>query len=327
MTTIKDVAARAGVSLGTASRVLSKSPHTSADSRAKVMQAAKQLGYVANGPAQSLRRARTNILGLLISDIRNPFFARLALSAEKEARKSGYMVVYGNANEDADTADEIVQVFSQQRVDGVLFSPQGIMTPHIRSFLKTGTPLVLLNRHLEGIEAPYFGTDNVQGMNQILQYLHERKHKRVAFVSGPTTISTGLERYRTFMEGRDSFGFDPDPRLVQIGNFLAEGGYRAAQDIIRSGLKPSAIIGANGETTVGILHALHDCLSTKEARRIEIVSFDDMEWFDFISPRISAVRNDATSIGREGAKGLIKLIQGKRVESKMIPTQFIDRSI
>ena len=129
------------------------------------------------------------------------------------------------------------------------------------------------------------------------------------------------------MEGRDSFGFDPDPRLVQIGNFLAEGGYRAAQDIIRSGLKPSAIIGANGETTVGILHALHDCLSTKEARRIEIVSFDDMEWFDFISPRISAVRNDATSIGREGAKGLIKLIQGKRAESKMIPTQFIDRSI
>lgn len=326
MATIKDVAAQAGVSLGTASRVLSKSPHTSAESRTRVMKAAAQLGYVANGQARSLRRSRTNILGLLISDIRNPFFARLALAAEEEARKSGYMVLYGNANENARTADEIVRVFAQQRVDGFLFSPQGKMTPHIRSFLETGTPLVLLNRRLDGIEAPCFGTDNAGGMNQILRYLHRRGHRRVAFVSGPTFISTGLERYRTFMEGRVRYGFETNPGLVQIGDFQAAGGYHAALHIIRSGLKPTAMVGANGETTVGMLRALHESLGAKEAREIEVVSFDDMTWFDFMDPPISAVRNDAASIGREGVRGLIKLIQGEPVESMMVPTRLIDRS-
>jgi len=125
MATIKDVALRAGVSLGTASRVLSGSSQTSPDSRARVLAAAAELDYITNGPARALRRARTDVLGLLVSDIRNPFFSELAHAAEQEARRLGYTVLLANANEDETQADEYLRIFASQRIDGLLLSPQG----------------------------------------------------------------------------------------------------------------------------------------------------------------------------------------------------------
>src|SRR5687767_1484976 len=111
MATIKDVAERAGVALGTASRVLSGSSQTSPDSRMRVLAAAAELKYIANGPARSLRRSKTDVIGLLVSDIRNPFFSELAHAAEQEARKHGYTVLLANANEDAAQADEYLRIF------------------------------------------------------------------------------------------------------------------------------------------------------------------------------------------------------------------------
>jgi LacI family transcriptional regulator len=326
MPTIKDVAERAGVSLGTASRVLSGGSSTSPKARARVQAAAAELNYIANGPARSLRSARTKVLGLLVSDIRNPFFSELAHAAEREAMRLGYTVLLANANEDETQADEYLRIFASQRIDGLLLSPQGPVSPQLTSLLRSGLPVVLLNRLIEGVDAPFFATDNSQGVGLVLDWLKDRGHTDVAFVGGPTTISTGAERKAAYLAGRASHGISIDDALIDAGDFLADGAERAMMRILDRGVRPTAVFGGNGPTTVGAVRALRQRLGASSASRIEVVSFDDLEWFEFVSPAISAVRHDTAAIGRLGVAGLLELIAGGTVASQRIPTTFIDRS-
>jgi len=324
--TIKDVAERAGVALGTASRVLSGSSQTSPDSRARVLAAAAELDYVAHGPARSLRRSRTDVLGLLVSDIRNPFFSELAHAAEREALALGYSVLLANANEDEAQADEYLGIFASQRIDGLLLSPQGPVTPRLTALVASGMPMVLLNRHAEGITAPLFETDNAQGVGLVLDWLQRRGHRDVAFVGGPESISTGAERLAAYRAGRAARGISTDDAFIDAGDFLPDGAAQAMTRILDRGVRPTAVFGTNGPTTLGAVRALHARLGREAASAIEVISFDDLDWFDFTAPRISAVRNDAASIGRLGVRGLIDLIAGRQVASRRIEMELVDRS-
>ncbi|MQM27860.1 LacI family DNA-binding transcriptional regulator [Glycomyces albidus] len=326
MATIKDVAARAGVAVGTASRVLSGSPQTSPDSRRRVLAAAAELGYIANGPARSLRRARTDVLGLLVSDIRSPFFSELAHAAEQEARAHGYTVILANANEDAAQADAVLDVFAAQRIDGLLLSPQGPKTPRLEALIAANLPIVLLNRSIDGVDAPLYGTDNAGGVAQALAWLQRRGHRDVAFIGGPESFSTGAERHDAYLAGREAHGISTDDALIDAGDFLADGAEAAMRRILDRGVTPTAVFGANGQTTLGAMRAVRERLGAEAASRIEFVSFDDVEWFAFMSPPVSAVRNDATGIGRAGVRGLLSLIGGGTAASERIPTTFVDRS-
>lgn len=326
MSTIKDVAAEAGVSLGTASRVLSGSSQTSAESRSKVLAAAAALKYIANGPARSLRRSRTDVLGLLISDIRNEFFAKLAHAAEQEARRLGFTVLLANADEDQHQVDEYLRIFSSQRVDGLLLAPQGELTAQLTGIAATGLPLVLMNRDLDGLDAPMIGTDNAGGVALVLSWLQRRGHRDVAFVGGPPSISTGSERGRAYLQGRESHGINTDDDLIDAGDFREEGAAQAMLRILDRGAVPTAVFGANGRTTQGAYRALRERLGAVTASRIEFVSFDDLEWFEFVHPPISAVRNRADEIGRLGVAALVDLIEGREANPARVPTTFVDRS-
>ena len=326
MATIKDVAARAGVALGTASRVLTGSSQTSADSRSRVLAAAAELNYIAHGPARSLRRARTDVLGLLVSDIRNPFFSELAHAAEQEAGRLGYTVLLANANEDQAQVDEYLRIFASQRIDGLLLSPQGGLSPQLSAVRASGLPLILLNRTVEGLDAPMIGTDNAGGVASVLDWLQQRGHRDVAFVGGPSTISTGAERLAAFRSGRESHGLSMDEALIDTGDFLPGGAAKALHRILDRGVHPTVVFGANGPTTLGVARALRERLGSDWAKQIAIVSFDDLDWFEFASPPISAVRNVAATIGRLGVARLVDLIEGREAQSERVATEFIDRS-
>jgi LacI family transcriptional regulator len=324
--TIKDVAARAGVALGTASRVLTGSSQTSPDSRSRVLAAAAGLNYIANGPARSLRRARTDVLGLLVSDIRNPFFSELAHAAEQEAGRLGYTVLLANANEDQAQVDEYLRIFASQRIDGLLLSPQGGLSPQVAAQRASGLPLVLMNRTVAGLDAPMIGTDNAGGVASVLDWLQKQGHHDVAFVGGPSTISTGAERLAAFRAGREAHGLSMDEALIDTGDFLPGGAAEAMHRILDRGVQPTIVFGANGPTTLGVVRALRERLGSEWAKQIAIVSFDDLDWFEFASPPISAVRNDATTIGRLGVARLVDLIEGREVQSERVATEFVDRS-
>jgi LacI family transcriptional regulator len=323
--TIKDVASRAGVSLGTASRVLSGSSQTSPDSRARVLAAAADLNYIANGPARSLRRSKTDVLGLVVSDIRNPFFSELAHAAEQEAGRLGYTVLLANANEEQKLVDEYLRTFAAQRIDGLLLSPQGGLSPQLAEVHASGLPLVLLNRLVPGLDAPMFGTDNAAGVRAVLDWLQRRGHRDVAYIGGPASISTGAERGHAYLDGRASHGLNVADDLVDAGDFLAEGAAAAMHRILDRGASFTAVFGANGPTTLGAVRALRERLGAAAAE-IEVVSFDDLDWFEFAAPAVSAVRNDAATIGRLGVAALVDLINGQPAASTRVPTTFVDRA-
>jgi LacI family transcriptional regulator len=326
MATIKDVAARAGVALGTASRVLSGSSQTSPDSRARVLAAAAELNYIANGPARSLRRSKTDVLGLIVSDIRNPFFSELAHAAEQEAGRLGYTMLLANANEEQTKVDEYLRIFAAQRIDGLLLSPQGGLSHQLAASYATGVPLVLMNRTVDGLDVPMYGTDNAGGVASILDWLQKQGHRDVAFVGGPSTISTGAERLAAFRAGRQSHGINEDEAFIDTGDFLESGAAKAMHRILDRGVRPTAVFGANGPTTMGAVHALRERLGPRWSEEIQVVSFDDLDWFEFASPPITAVRNDAATIGRLGVAGLVDLIEGRRATSLRVATELVDRS-
>lgn len=324
MATIKDVAARAGVSLGTASRVLSGSSQTSPDSRSRVLAAAAELQYVANGPARALRRARTDVLGLLLPDIRNPFFSELAHAAEQEARRLGYTVLLANADEDRDQEAAYLRTFASQRIDGLLLAPQQGGSPELESLHASGLPLVLVDRAVRGLDAPLLSTDNAQGVAQALAWLQAGGHRDVAFVGGPAAISTGVERRDAYLAGRAAHGISTDDALVDAGDFQLGSGTDAMLRILDRGVRPKAVFGADGLMTAGAMRALRQRLGDA-AREVEVVSFDDLDWFDLRSPGISAVVNDAAEIGRLGVAALADVIAGRPVASQRIATTFVDR--
>lgn len=326
MSTIKDVAARAGVALSTASRVLSGSTQTSPGSRARVLAAAADLSYVAHGPARSLRRAKTDVLGIILSDIRNPFFAELAHAAEQEAERHGYTVLMANANEDQARVDGYLHTFAAQRVDGLLLAPQGGLSHQLAEVAASGLPLVLLNRLVDGLDAPMYGTDNAQGVAAVLDWLQRHGHHDVAYVGGPVSMSTGSERLAAYLAGRQAHGITATDALVDAGDFREAGAAAAMHRILDRGVPFTAVFGANGPTTLGAVRVLRERLGVEAARKIEVVSFHDLDGFDLASPPISAVRNDAAEIGRLGVAGLLELIAGRTASSRRVPTTFIDRT-
>lgn len=326
MSTMKDVAKRAGVALGTASRVLSGSAQTSEESRKRVLEAAAELNYVGNGPARNLRRSRTEVLGLLVSDIRNPFFSELAHAAETEAMRHGYSVLLANADENATQADEYLRTFASQSIDGLLLAPQGPVTPQLESLISTRLPLVLLNRTLDGVAAPMIGTDNVGGVNQVLGWLQRRGHRDVAFIGGPSIFSTAVERRNAYVAGREAHGISLDDGLLDAGDFLSEGSESAMLRILDRGHRPTALFGVNEPTTLGAMRALRHRLGAEEASRVEVISWDDADWFELATPPISAVRIGAAEIGRLGVAGLLDLIAGRPVSSRRVATSLVDRT-
>ncbi|WP_075295615.1 MULTISPECIES: LacI family DNA-binding transcriptional regulator [unclassified Pseudonocardia] len=327
MATIRDVAARAGVSLGTVSRVLAGSTATSAASRERVAEAVAELGYVPNARAGSLRRARTDTVGILVSDVRNPFFAELAHAAEQEALRRGSVVMLANADEDAEQELTYLRAFGEQRVDGILLAPQ---SSDADRYLRAAAdrPLVMVDRTVRGAGIPHVAADNAGGVGQALEALAARGHERIGYVGGPATLSTGAERRSAFLTGRAERGLATDPRLIEEGDFRPDSGGRALARMLDAGASPTAVIAADGLMAMGVLAELR----VRGLRdRIELLSFDDLPWFAEVEPPVSAIANDATEMGRLSMALLLDAIAGPKGDGGpepdrlVVPTRLVDR--
>jgi LacI family transcriptional regulator len=183
--TIKDVAALAGVSPATASRVLSGNPATSPQSRQRVAAAVAQLDFHPNAQARALRSTRTNVIGLILSDVRNPFFADLAHTAEQAALAEGLVTLLGNANESIPQQNRYLDTFISQRVDGVIAAPQGEGSAGLHALLERDIPTVFVDRTVDGIDVPSVTTDSDSGIRQAAEHLARHGHERVGYIAGP----------------------------------------------------------------------------------------------------------------------------------------------
>jgi DNA-binding LacI/PurR family transcriptional regulator len=311
-TTIKDVAKYARVSVGTVSNVLSDSKTVGAAVRARVQNAIARLDYHPDRIARSLKAKRTRILGLLLSDITNPFFAQILRGAEDCALANGYVLIALNSDDKVDREVQMLSVLRSCRVDGILLvvAPNTGTAPHILNLLKSGIPIVCLDRVPENIPLDCVSVNNVQGSQVCVRHLIQQGHRQIGIIAGSSSLATAKERLKGYLTALQEAGIKPDPLLIKEGDFRQESGYRLGKELLLAHRRPTAVFISSGLMTVGFVQALNET-RLRCPEDIAIASFDDLPLSEIFRPHITAVVQPAYQLGREGAQLLIDRLQHK----------------
>lgn len=328
VTSIRDVARHAGVSTATVARVLSGSTPVSDDLAARVRRSISELRYVPNGVARSLSRGHTSLLGLLVSDIANPFSAQVARGLEDTAAKHGYHVLVGSSDFEPEREDQLLASFAARTVDAVALVSASGATKAMQRLLDTGIPLVFVDRHPgDGIKAPLIRTDNLSAAHDAVASLIELGHRDLAMISGPAALPTASQRLQGFRTACEEAGLRLRNECIREGFLGVDGGYRATREVLTLKPRPTALFSFNNMLAVGALRALREA-GIVVPRDISLITFDDMDLFPFVDPPITAIAQPAYQIGAEAARALISMLSGDRFVPRevVLPTEFRHRA-
>lgn len=324
--TIKEVARQAGVSVGTVSNVIGGTVGVSDFLRERVLRAVRDLDYHPNHVARSLKIRQTNMLGMVISDITNPFFPQLVRGAEDAAWKHNYVLTTFNSDDQLEREKQILAVLRKRNVDGmllVLAADQGDLT-HVRQAAAV-TPVVCLDRTTNSIDVDSVTVDNAAGARDCVAHLISRGHRRIGILAGALNLETGRERLRGYKEALAEAGIPEDPALIRRSDFRVETGYQEGKALLEQNPRPTAIFGCNCVITLGLLRALGD-LNLRCPEDVAVATFDDLPILGSIRPRLTAVAQPSYDIGFQGAELLIRRLTGDPGRQKIVlPTQLIIR--
>jgi LacI family transcriptional regulator len=264
------------------------------------------------------------VLGLLVSDVRNPFFADIAHAAEQAALDADYVSLLGNANENVDQQDRYIETFLTQRVDGVVLAPQG-PSATLEMLLASQMPVVFVDRKVGGFDVASVTTDSRHGVDEAVAHLVAAGHRRIGYIGGPQSISTGRDRHDAFIAALGRHDLRVDNELITFGDFRLASGTEAAERLLTLSERPTALLAADNLMAEGALTTIRS-QGLRVGADVEVIAFDDIEWFEHMDPPISVIAQDAGAVGRCAVELLLRVIAGDEPESVVLPTKFIDRS-
>jgi LacI family transcriptional regulator len=317
MATIKEIAGRAKVSVGTVSNVIAGRASVSPHRRERVLAAIEALDYHPNQVARSLKLRTTHMLGMVISDITNPFFPQLVRGAEEVALQRGYLLITFNTDDNVEREKYVLSVLRQRRVDGILLvvAPSPNRDEHIRSILQSDIPTVCLDRVPTRMEVDSVSVDNVGGARNGVRHLISLGHRKIAILTGPASLQTAAERLQGYTEAFNEARIPMCPDLILEGNFRSESGYQLGRKLLAGADRPTAVFACNNMMSLGLLKSLAE-LGLRCPEDIAIVMFDDFPMAESFRPRMTAVAQPAYSIGYRGAELLIERIE----KTQAVPT-------
>ena len=304
---IKDVASLAKVSSATVSRVLTNKPYIREEIRQRVLQAVGTLGYQPNRVARTLRVQSSQIIGLLISDIQNPFFTALVRAVEDQAYTHQYAVFLCNSDENPDKESLYIDLMISERVAGIIIVPTRENAVSINKLHKAKIPLVVVDRQIHHLELDTVIIDNFQAAHALVTHLIDNGHRRIGAILASPEIPTGFERYQGYVAAHNERGIQVDSSLVRTGLPKEYLGRQFVNELFNLPLPPTAIFTGNNLLTVGALHGIKD-MGLIIPRDLSLVAFDDMEWYSVISPTLTAVAQPTYEIGWTAADLLLKRI-------------------
>lgn len=312
------MAQRAGVSPATVSRVLNGSSTVLPEHRERVLQTVAALGYRRNGLARNLRRQKTDMIGVVISDIENPHFTQMVRAVEDAAYRKGYRVLLCNTDETAEKQRSYLHVLAAERVLGAILSPSDPSGEEIGELLDLGIPLVAFDRTVEDPRADAVTVDNVEGARRATEHLIGLRHRRVGFVGGRTDIQTGADRLAGYEAAMGAGGLEP---------FSAEGGFRLAQaqaataqllDCVQ-GL--TALVVANNLMTAGALQVLRT-RGLRVPADVALVGIDDPYWAQLVEPPLTALAQPVRRMADAAVRLLFERLGGEREHATHVVYDF-----
>lgn len=309
--TITHVAARAGVSVATVSRALNGNYPVAPETRKRIERAARELGYVANAHARALAGSRTPTVGIVISDLVEPFYAHIARGVEREAAATGRLCLVAATSGDPQRELAVVDLLLEQRAEAAILVGGAVADPtytrqmarRARSFASAGSTLVLCGRPSLGADVPtaVVEYDNAGGATAITEYLLAAGHERIAYVGGPTRLSTTIDRLAGHRRALQARGITPDPTLERTGAFGAGFGYTTTRALFAEHAIFTAIFAANDAVASGVLQALRE-LGVRVPDDISVVGFDDFPVAAESSPPLTTVHVPLDEMGREAVR-------------------------
>lgn len=304
---IEDVARQAGVSTATVSRVLSGKPYVSDAVRQRVLDAIGELNYHPSRVARSLRVQRSSIIGLIISDIQNPFFTAIVRAVEDVAQQRGYSVILCNSDEDVEKELTYIQLMLAEQVSGMIVSPTASNNEVYRRLVERRVPVVAIDRRADDVPMDMVVGDNVSAAHQLVSHLIENGYRRIGAVLGIPEASTGAERYQGYQEALLEHGLPLAPELVRSGMPRSQNGYELTLELLGQTLRPDAIFTGNNLLTIGALRAIHE-LGLRIPDDIAVAGFDELDWMFLVKPALTVVMQPTYEMGRQAAELLLARI-------------------
>ncbi|MBI1877207.1 MAG: LacI family DNA-binding transcriptional regulator [Chloroflexi bacterium] len=324
--TIQDVAAAAGVSVSTVSRVLNDKDDVAPETYENIQRVINELGYTSSLAAKSMRSRKTNVIGLVVPDLEQAFCLNVVKGVNRAIEPLDYdLLVYtgGNSRDQSWAVRErqYVSLLNGSITDGII-----VVTPTAETF-STHYPLVAVDPHLDSADFPAVIATNHIGALAAMEYLLSLGHRRIGFIGGRPDLQSAIRRLQGYKDSLRQANIPFDPDLVQIGDFTQETGYRCAQKLLALPTRPTAIFAANDKSAIGAIEAIIE-VGLKVPEDISIVGFDNIEEASFVNGGLTTVDQFITDMGRVAVEMLVNLIQNKPIENQVhrMPTQLIVRN-
>jgi LacI family transcriptional regulator len=309
--TIRDVAARAGVSVATVSKVINERYGVSAATLARVRAVIEELGYEASLVAQSLRNHRTNVIGILVADL-EPFSTELLKGAADAIRGSGFeLVVYSAGGRTGDPVGWEKRYLS--RLSGTLVDGALLVTPTVSLEAVPGTPVVAVDPHTGPSHLPTIDSDNLRGAQLATEHLLDLGHRRIAFLSGRPDLQSAELRKTGYLRALTAAGITPDDDLIRIGAYDPEVSAASAHALLTSPDRPTAVFAANDISAIATVGAARE-LGLGVPDDLSVVGFDNVPESALCSPPLTTVDQPIREMGHRAIRMLIALINGDDVE-------------
>ena len=325
---MRDVAALAGVSIKTVSRVVNGEAGVSPELARRVDRAARQLDYRHNLTASSLRRAdgRSGIVGLLLEDVANPFSSGVHRAVGDAAAQRGVAVLAMSLDEDPVREREFVRAMLLRRVDGLVIMPSGADHGYLRNEMEAGLAVVFIDRPPGFLDADTVRATDRQGSREAVEHLVAHGHRRIAFLGDLHSIATARDRYRGYQDALLGAGLAVDEQLVRMDLHGRAAAEEATGELLElpEGVAPTACFASQNLVAIGTLRAL---CARERTRDVAMVAFDDIELGDLLDPGITVVQSDPFALGRTAAELLFQRLDGYRGPSRhrLVTTLLVPR--
>lgn len=324
--TMRDVAALAGVSLKTVSRVVNRESGVSDELVARVSRAAEQLDYRPNLTASNLRRSdqRTGTIGLLVEDVANEFFASIHRGVEEVARERKVAVIAASLDQDPAMERDLVAAFASRRVDGLILAPTAPEQGYLTNELRSGWPIVCIDRRPQGVDIDSVVTDNREAAGAGTTHLLSAGHQMVAFIGGVATLSTEQARFAGFVDAMSAAGVPIRGDLVHHGAVGSDQARALAGAMLDAPNPPTAVFSGQNLITMGAVRALRE---RRLEHRVALVGFDDFALADLLDPAVTVVAQDARAIGHLAAELLFRRMADPSQPSRthVVPSTLVTR--
>ena len=289
MISIRDVAQRAGVSIATVSRAVNHIPTVNAELARRVWKAIEEVGYLPNTQARALVSGRSHMLGLIVSEITNPFFPELVQEFENLAVAQGYEVLIGSTNYEPARTESLIRRMSQRNVDGVAVMTFGVEEDLVQKLVEREFPLVFVDAGPDLPNIRVLKVNYGEGIRQGVQHLAALGHRQIAFISGPLRLRSAVARRDAFLKSMAELGLTVPPEHMVEGAHTMESGISAMEQLASIANLPTAVMCSNDMTAIGALHALYRT-THRVPEDISVVGFDDIHLAQFMLPPLTTVQ-------------------------------------